>query len=247
MDNEKDKQSQTGPDNQTGPSGPSAEEQKQLNLKAENERLEKEKLAKEEHLTNITKAIDEAEQELKRARDAKKNPPLKEGEEEIPPIDMNDPGSKAWDKRIRETVDPVQQNVEKGKQEVRTFALREFLADKPSLASNPDKVKELMTVYDRIKTATETTKEGVLLDLKRAFGAIYSDTLIEMARNNKVEGARQQQLFVDPVIDKGTTSYNNDEERIPNMSEQDKAQLAAWGLTPQEWWDMKKTTDAKKT
>jgi len=228
MEIDKDKQGegQSGAQ-QSGPTGPTPEEVKNQQLKADNEKLEKDKLAKQEHLSNITKAIDEAEQELKKTRDAKKGtPPPKEGEEEIPQIDMNDPGSKAWKKEINDSVSPVQKDLDKGKTEVRTFALREFLADKPSLAASPEKVKELMNIYDRIKVASETTKEGVLLDLGKAFGALFHDELISAARTNKVNDARQQQLFVDPVIDKGTTNYPTEQDRMPQLSEQDRQQLA---------------------
>ena len=73
-------------------------------------------LKEEERLANIRKAIAEANAELKTIRTAtKKEKSGIEAEEELPKIDFNDSGSKAWDKHIKDTVNPLQAELEKEK------------------------------------------------------------------------------------------------------------------------------------
>lgn len=204
--------------------------------------IDAETKSKELHLQNINKAIDEAETDLQEKRRlakeaAQKPAPVdKPAVEEIPQIDDNAPESKAWTKRIKENVDPLAQQNEAEKAEIRKFALGKFLADKPALAADPTKVKELMDVYAKIATNTGKTQEGVLIDLNKAFGAVYSEQLINTAKNGRIERAKEMQLFSDPAIDKGATGYADEKERMPNLSAEDRAQLAKWGMTPEAWW-----------
>lgn len=236
MDNEK---KETITPSESGPSGaatPTPEEQKQAQLDAELK-------AKEEKKANLDKAIAEAEENLRKKREEARNAASQSGapapsQEEKVEIDMNDPGAKAWDEHIKKTVSPLQQEIEKEKAEVRTLALREFLSDKPALASNPEKVKELVDLYDRIKIATERNKEGVLLDLNKAFAALYSEQLIDAAKTQKIDRVKELNLFNEPAIDKGATAYGSEKERMPNLSAADIKVLASWGMTPQQWWEM---------
>ena len=165
-------------------------------------------LKKEEHLANINKALTEAQDELKRIRKEKavlKTSP--EGEEELPKIDMDDPSAKAWDKHIQQQVSPVSKELEQEKAEIRQFALKEFLADKPSLASNSEKMKELMGMYDRVRNSSERTREGVLLDLDRAYAAAFHEELLDAARGRRMDQAKADALFSDIAVSKGATSY----------------------------------------
>ena len=84
----------------------------------EEKKLDSEVLKKQELLANVNKAYDEAKAELKKIREAKKVE--KPAEEEIPKIDFTDPSSKAWDKHIKENVTPLQEELEKEKDE-RTY------------------------------------------------------------------------------------------------------------------------------
>lgn len=201
-------------------------------------KLDLELKAKEEKKANLDKAILEAEEQLKTKRKAKQDIPPEEVELEI---DMNDPGAKAWDKHIKKNVQPLAENLEKEKAEVRQFALKEFLQDKPALANNPEKVKELVDLYDRIKIASERNKEGVLLDLNKAFAAIYHEQLINAAKAGKFEKVKEMELFSNPAVDKGATSYVDEKEKMPNLSKEDREILAKWGMTPEQWWEMKRS------
>ena len=202
------------------------------------EKIDKEVLAKKEQLDNVTKAILEANNELKRLRKEKKG--LKpEEEEELPKINMEDPSAKAWDKHIGDKVNPIQTELDKEKEEIRTFALQEFLADKPSLSKNPEKLKELMATYEKIRTATERTKEGVMLDLKKSYAAIYHEELLDAARNRDVAEAKANEMFSDIAVSKGSTSYSTEKKVRPKLSEDDKLVLAKWGMTEDEWQKMK--------
>ena len=196
-----------------------------------------EAIKKEEELTNLQKAIAEAQTSLKSIRDEKKRAKGEVVEDELPKIDMEDPSSKAWDKHIRESVNPLQDEVNVGKDERRKYALSQFLKDKPNLAKNPEKVKELMLTYEKIRTASEMTTEGISFDLDKAYAATFSEELIDMARGRQVAGAKADALFADIAVSRGATSYSVEKEKNPTLSEEDKRILAKWGQSPEEWAD----------
>jgi hypothetical protein len=178
----------------------------------ETKKEDEEVLKKQEHLANLNKALSEANAELNRIRDEKRKvklTPEQLEEEDIPKIDMEDPSARAWNRQINLKVDPVQKEMEKEKEEIRSFALQEFLSDKPALSKNPDKVKELVGTYERIRTATERTKEGVLLDLRKAYGAVFHEELLQAARRERVDQAKADSIFSDIAVSKGATAYQN--------------------------------------
>jgi hypothetical protein len=204
------------------------------------DKINEEKAKAETELANLKKAKEEALKELKSIREAKQK--VKTGEDdELPKIDMDDPTAKAWAKHIRESVDPIQAEVEKAKEERRTFALNQFLSDKPALSKNPEKVKELVGTYERLRTATEMTTEGILNDLQKAYAAVYSDELLTAARQSRVNDAKADVLFSDIAVSRGATSYSTPREKNPVLDEDSKKILAKWGMTPEEW-----TEDYKK-
>lgn len=220
---------------------PEEAQKKALEEKSEEDKkLEEEVLKKQEQKANLDIAIAKANEELKTLREAKKK--AKTEEDEIPKIDFDDPSSKAWDRHIKESFTPVQAELDKEKEEIRNFALKEFLADKPNLAKNPEKLKEMIGVYERIKTASERTKEGVLNDLNRAFAAVYSDELITSARESRVKKAQGEALFADAGVSRGSTAYFKEREADPSqdLSDDDRVVLAKWGMTPSEWGEAKK-------
>lgn len=217
------------PSEPSGPTGPAEE-------KPEADEIEK----KEEHLANVNKAIAEANEELRKLRAAKKaaKASLPETEEEeLPKIDLNDPSAKAWMKHIGEQVSPLQAELDSERREIRTFALQQFLADKPALSKNPEQVKELVGLYEKIRTATERTTEGVLLDLQKAYAALNADDLIAAAKGQRVEKAKVDSAFSDIAVSRGASSYQSPKK--PNyaaaLSEDDKLQLAKWGISPEDW------------
>lgn len=205
----------------------------------EQKKQEDEIIKKQQQLDNLNKAIEESNRLLKATREAKKQAGLTE---EVQKIDFEDPGAKAWDKHIRDINDPLRQEIEKEKEEIRSFALRDFLSDKPALSSDPEKLKELMTVYEQIKTASERTTQGVMLDLNKAFAAVYHDELISSARESRVSRAKGNILFSDPMVSRGSTAYFEDKTATPErtLTEEDKAILARWNISPQEWAEDKK-------
>jgi len=196
-----------------------------------------EALKKEEELVNLNKAITEAQTSLKSIRDEKKRAKGEIVEDDLPKIDMEDPSSKAWDKHINESINPLQAEVDKGKEERRNYALSIFLKDKPSLSKNPEKVKELIATYEKIRTASEMTTEGISLDLDKAYGAVFHEELIDAARNRQVSGAKADALFADIAVSRGATSYTVEKEKNPILDEESKRILAKWGMTPEEWTD----------
>lgn len=206
----------------------------------EGQKKQEEEIAKkQQQLDNLNKAIEESNRLLKETREQKKQAGVPE---EIQKIDFEDPGAKAWDKHIKESTDPLRQEMEKEKDEIRSYALREFLADKPSLAANPEKLKEMMTVYEQIKVATERTTQGVMIDLNKAFAAVYHDELISSAREYRVGRAKSDILFSDPGVSRGSTAYFEDKGESPEktLSEDDRTILARWGMSPSEWGEAKK-------
>lgn len=192
---------------------------------------------KEEQLANLNRAISEANEQLRKTRTQKKQSPE---EEELPKINLEDPSAKAWDRHINEKTAPMQSELDKEKEEIRTFALQEFLSDKPALAKDSEKVKKLISTYDRIKTASERTKEGVLLDLNKAYAAENYEQLFNIAKRGRLEQAERDILFSEPAISRGATAYSQDKESDKPLSEDDKAQLARWGIDPKQWQEDKK-------
>lgn len=237
-----------GEGTEPAPSSEPAQEPQKPAPKAPEE--DQEMIAKAQLKANLDKAILEAQSELKNIRKEKKK--VKTGvveeneDDELPKINMEDPSSKAWDKHIQRNVLPVQQELDKEKDEVRSYALREFLQSKPSLSKNPEKLKEVMGMYERIKTSSERTREGVMTDLEKAYAAAHSDELIAAARQRRVEDARNDAIFSDIAVSRGSTTYSDTTQQTAprHYSEEEKAQLAKWGMTPQEHAAMEK--DMKK-
>lgn len=196
---------------------------------------------KKQQVADLDTAKGSLEAEVQRLRtekrDLAKKP--KEGDEVIPQIDDTDPGAKAWDKRIKDTVLPVQTQMEQAKAEVRQFAFDRFLADKPSLAKSPEKIKELMQTYERIRTASESTPEGVLLDLDKAYAATFHKELLEAARQGRVDNAKNDAIFSDIAVSRGSTTYPTPKAGAIKLSDDDKLILSKWGMTPEEWAKMK--------
>lgn len=197
---------------------------------------DEEALKKQEHLANLTKALSEATAELNRIREEKRKvklTPEQLEEDDIPKIDMDDPSARAWNKHINQRIDPVQKELEKEKEEIRSFALQEFMTDKPALAKNPEKVKELVSVYERIRTATERTKEGVLLDLRKAYAAVFHEELLQAARMERVEKARADTFFSDIAVSKGATAYQKKTEaKVSEPKTEEEREIAhRWDKT----------------
>ena len=224
----------------TPPAGEVPKEPSQEEIQKDNEAK-----VKAEQLNNLNKAIVEAQGKLRELRKVKKVQPSLE-EEEIPRINMDDPSARAWDKHIRENVAPLQADMDKERDEVRNFALKEFLSDKPALARNPEKVKELMENYERLRTASERTREGVLLDLEKSYAATFSNELLNAARNQRFEQAKNDILFSDAAVSRGSTAYASPKEEPIRLTDEEKAILSKWGMTPAEWMEDKKKADKAK-
>ena len=206
------------------------------------EKPDEEVLKKEEIKANLDRAIAEAHEELKRIRKEKQKIKSANGEEEdLPRIDMDDPSAKAWDRHIRQQVSPVNSELEQEKAEILQFSLKEFLSDKPALASKPEKVKELIGTFEKIKTSTGRNKEGVLLDLEKAYAATFHKELLDAVRNRKMEQVKADILFSDIAVSKGATAYTFKEDvSKEKLSEDDLKILNRWGVSPQEWQEQKK-------
>lgn len=178
------------------------------------EKPDPEVLKKEEIKANLDAAIREAQDELKRIRKEKQK--VRTGEEEdLLRIDMDDPSAKAWDKHIREQVNPVRHEIEQDKAEILKFTLRDFLSDRPALSSKPEKVKELIAKYEKIKESSGRTKEGVMADLESAYAALFHRELLDMARGQRVDQAKADSAFSDIAVSKGATAYSSNASGLP--------------------------------
>jgi predicted RNase H-like nuclease (RuvC/YqgF family) len=200
-----------------------------------------EEVKKEEQLANLNKAVQEAELKLQTLRtDAKKvKKGIGEEEDDLPDISKTieeDPTAKAFDRRQDRKIQPLRDEAESAKSEVRGYALRQFLASNPALARNTSKVKEMMEFYDKAHTCTERTTEGVLLDLRRAAGAVFADELLQMAQTGRQQMAEADAAFSSPAIDNGATGYRNQQQPgTKKLSSEEKTMLAKWGIPEDEW------------
>lgn len=186
--------------------------------------------SKEEQKVKLDKAIAEAQEELRKTRaEIKKTKTEAEIEEDnLPEIDMNDPSAKAWDKHIRKAIAPASSQLEKQKEEVRSFALRKFLADRPALANNKEKLNEFMSTYDRLKTSTEQTQEGVLMDFEKAYGATFHEELISEARNARLNKAKEDMIYSDIAVDKGSTHEPDKAPQKRRLSAEEQRIVEQW-------------------
>jgi hypothetical protein len=185
--------------------------------------------AAKDELVQLGKAKADALAELSRIRKDKQA--LKRGkdeEEELPKIDLNDPSAKAWDRHMTDKVTPVLQYEEKAREEVRSFALQKFLQDKPALAKDPEKVKKLVEVYERLHTATERTTEGVLMDLDMAYGAITYREREDADYQQRVEQAQADTQFAEAAISKGATGYQTTKPKKKVLTDEEKVITAQW-------------------
>ncbi len=196
--------------------------------------------AKQEQLANLDKAIKEEQTRLQKVRkERKESKPVEE--EELPQINLEDPSAKAWDKRIQDAISPANRDLERAKEERRLFALRQFLADKPSLSKSPDRLKAMMETYDRLKTSSELTSEGITMDLERAYAAEHADELMRVARGARVDNARNDAILSDIGVSRGSSAYSSEKEvQAEHLTEDQKQVLARWGMTPAEWQAEKK-------
>lgn len=238
----------TGPAGQSGASGPSGasgasgatgpvpteEEARKAQALADLAVIEANKKAA---LADLQKARAEK-------RQLKKSAPAPEAEEERI-IDEKNPDAKAWLKKIGESISPVAEELEKEKAEIRQFALDEFLADKPALSRNPDKLKAVLSTYDKIKVASERTKEGVILDLRKAYAAEFHDELLEAERQNRVEGVRRDIAFSEPGISRGSTAYSSPKDVRIKLSPEEEKLAVKWYGSPEAYAKMK-TEQQKK-
>lgn len=199
----------------------------------------------EERLANLQKAIAEANAELKSTRKAAKEKGVVIEEEELPKIDLTDPSSQAWDKHFSDKVDPLKVEMDKEKEEIRTFALQEFLADKPNISNDPEKLKKIMAMYEKVRTASERTVVGVIADLKKAYAAEYADEIIGARRDERIDEARADAIFSDIAVSRGSSSIPTERERTPHLTREDELILAKWGLSADEWIKMKKAQSKK--
>jgi hypothetical protein len=203
-----------------------------------------EEVKEEERLANLKKAITEAEGELTAIRKAKKTEksvPTPEEEDDLPNIEQTieqDPTAKAFDRRQDRKIQPLKDEMEQAKSEVRGFALRQFLDANPSLARDSNKVKEMMQYYERIRTCTERTAEGVLLDLRKAAAVVFHEDILNAARNQREVTAQAEQAFSEPAVSSGTTGYRTPTDRSKRpLSAEERAMLQKWNVPEEEWQD----------
>ena len=200
--------------------------------KTEEEILAEETKLKEEHLFNVNKAIDDANEILRTKRREIKDIKKVDDEEILPEIDDTDPSAKAWNKRIKEEVNPVRESLEQEKKEVRSYALREFLADKPLLAKDQTKMNALMDTYERLSQGkiSEKTKEGVLIYLEKAYASENQEDLLAAAGQKRIERAMVDTALSAPGVTRGfTASTPTEADKIPHYTKEDEAIVMKWG------------------
>lgn len=188
--------------------------------------------AAKDELIQLGKAKAEALAEISRLR--KEKQALKKGkvdeEEELPEINFKDPSAKAWDKHIQGAIQPALSESEKEKAEILETEVQKFLTEKPALAKNPEKVKELMETFESLSSGKITGKVPAKVQeyLVKAYGAItYQEREIadEQAR---IKQAELDAEFSASAISKGATGYQSPKTTKRKYSEEEKLILAQW-------------------
>ena len=198
--------------------------------------LEKRKI----EVANLERAKIEALKELQRIREEKKS--LKT-EEDIPKIDKEDPNSKAWLKEIKDNVNPFQQDIERQKNETFNFAFDKWLKAHPAVAADPEAVKRQIATYERVKDNSGLTQEGIYIDLERSYAANNYEQVLEREREAGFEKAKDDLVFSSPAISRGSTTYKQDHDRMPNLTDEERRVIEAQGWSVDEWWKAKKKHD----
>jgi hypothetical protein len=193
----------------------------------------------------ILDAAKASQEELRKIRTIRKKATKaasgdEEDEEELPPIDHKDPSVKAWDKHIGEKVSPINKEIEMEKEEVRDLALKDFLADKPALAKNPEKLKSLMETYNSLAQGriTERNKEKVIQVLEKAYAAENHEELRSTAHKEKVEKAKAEEAFSGVAVSQGSTAYPSSKpDKMPPIDDEQRDIIRKMGYkSPEEWW-----------
>ena len=99
-------------------------------------------------------------------------------------------------------------------------------------------MKELIGTYERIKTNSGRTQEGVSMDLEKAFAAVYHEELMSQARESTVRKAEGLQMFSEPAISRGATSYFTEKPdlKTQGLTEEDKQLIYKMGYASVEEW-----------
>lgn len=186
--------------------------------------------AAKEELVQLGKAKAEALAEISRLRKEKQD--LKRGntEEELPKIDLEDPSAKAWNRHIQNAVEPALAESEKEKAEILETEVQKFLQDKPSLAKDSAKVKDLMETFEALSNGRITGKVPAKVQeyLIKAYGAI---TYEEREAADFLERQRQAEAdaeFSQAAISKGATGQQSPKPVKKKYSDEEKLIIAQW-------------------
>lgn len=194
-------------------------------------------LKEEQKLENLQRATAEA---LKELQDIRKQKQEAKPEDDTPKINFEDPAAKAWDKHIVEKVDPLQAELRKEKEEVVSLALDEFLQDRPALAQNPEKRRELIETYQALaqkKGISERNKDVVKSVLSAAYGAVFSQEVLERERKQRLADAKAEGAIADAAIDGGGTSYRSDSKpRRRQLSREETALAVKMYGSLEDYW-----------
>lgn len=200
----------------------------------EQQKVNEELLARQKQLEDLDIAKKQALKDLSEIRKAKKlaKQGTSEYEEDLPRIDFEDPSAKAWQRHIKETVQPIESESERERAEIFDLSLQKFLVNKPALAKNSDKLKELMETYESLSSGKITGKnsEVVQVYLDKAYAAVNYQQVLSSNKSKRINQAVEDEIFSYPGISSGAGSYaSSDEESIqPKLSRDELEILMKW-------------------
>jgi hypothetical protein len=211
-------------------------------ISLEQQKVNEELEVKRRQLEDLDKAKTEALAELSRIRKDKQKAKQDQEGDDIPKINMEDPSAKAWDKHIRDTVQPSISESEKEKAEILDTEVKKFLSDKPALAKDSAKLKEMMESYEALSSGKITGKvpDKVAEYLNKAYAATNHQQIFEQIKSKRIAKALDDEMFSDAGVSSGGSGYSEESEIQPKLSQEQREILAKWDMTPQEWIKMKK-------
>ena len=94
-----------------------------------------------------------------------------------------------------------------------------------------------MDTYERIKTSSELTSEGILMDIERAYAADNYQEILATQDSEEIDEARARSAAFSIGVSRGASTAYATRQPKPkyNLSDDDKLQLAKWGMTEAEW------------
>lgn len=132
--------------------------------------------------------------------------------EEEPDTSTTEGWMKVIDKKSKDSIQPVQKELETLKERQMAKATRRFYEKHPEYAkAEPEKMKSLLDTYSRVKSRTEMDADDIFEDLEDSWAIHHRDEILREADAVKKNKLRAEKEMAD-VASSGSSGYEKSEE-----------------------------------